>query len=139
MYSWYYLSTLDAVDLDGYDTYTGAVAVGGVTYNKSLRNYGDSPGDTSWVEYNLSYRCKTFEAYIGISDESEPGFNASFTAYLAGAENGFGAKGLGPATLTTLDTSTRLRIRLETATNSVRGIEGNPAWGNARVLCSGKP
>jgi hypothetical protein len=138
VFGWYYLSALSSVDTSDWDVDHEPTTIGGQTFNKSLRVYGEYRGDSSWIDYNVSYRCKTFEASIGVDDQSETGFTGSFTAYLDGAETTFGSKALGPATKVSLDTSARLRLRLEATTTS-NNPEGYLGWGDARVLCSGKP
>ena len=135
VYGWFYLADLDRVDYDG--AYADSWVIGGKTYSKSVGGSGSE--DTDWAEYNLSYRCITLDAWIGIGDDSETGTTADFYVTLDGARTGVGSKGLGPATHLTLDTSTRLRVRLEMDPTNQDFPDGSWAFGNAKVLCSGKP
>nr|WP_281379874.1 NPCBM/NEW2 domain-containing protein [Nocardioides ginsengisegetis] len=144
VYAWYYLSQLDTVDDDSFGS--DSVAVGGKTYSKSVMNSYDSAlandGNIVWGEWNLSYRCKTLNTWVGVADSSESGFGADFTIYVDGAETDLGTKTLGPATATVLDVSTRLRLRLElqgTPDTQKNDLDGYGVYGNAKVLCSGKP
>lgn len=142
VFGWYYLSELERVDYDG--LYPDGATVGGQNYGKSVVSdyYVADDGYDAWAEWNLSYRCKQLEAFIGIDDDAETGFKADFGAYLDGAETSWGEMGLGPATQVTLDTSSRLRLKLEVRPGTGiegSGIDGSGVFGGARVLCSGKP
>ena len=135
VYGWFFLSDLDSVDSDG--GYEGSWSIGGKSYSKSVG--GDGSSATDWIEYNLSYRCITLDAYYGIGDDSQSGTTADFYVTLDGARSFIGSKGLGSATHLTLDTSTRLRVRLEMDPTNADQPDGSWAFGNAKVLCSGKP
>ena len=135
VHQWYFLHDLDEVDDDG--GYADEITIGGRNFPKSVIGGGSS--DTDWIDYNLSYRCITFEAFIGIGDNSETGTTATFYVTLDGARSSVGSKGLGQATKVTLDVATRLRIRLEMDPTNNDYPSGYWAFGDARVLCSGKP
>jgi hypothetical protein len=132
---WFYLHDLSYVDRDG--GFADQWAIGGKNYGKSVG--GDGSSDTDWIEYNLSYRCTTFEAYIGIGDDSESGTSADFYLTLDGERTLVGSKGLGSASLITVNTATRLRIRLEMDPTNPSEPDGSWVFGNARVLCSKAP
>ena len=135
VYGWFFLADLDAVDSDG--GYADSWVIGGKTYGKSVGGNGSS--STDWIEYNLSYRCISLDAYIGIGDDSETGTTADFYVTLDGARESVGSQGLGPASHLVIDTSTRLRVRLEMDPTNADAPDGSWAFGNARVLCSGRP
>ena len=135
VYAWYYLSDLQSVDSDG--GYPGSFTMGGKTYSKSVG--GDGNTVTDWIEYNVSYHCAELSAWIGISDYSETGTTADFYVTVDGARSLLGSKGLGTPSHVTVDTSTRLRIRLEMDPTNNDGPRGYWAFGNAKVLCDRKP
>lgn len=142
VFSWYYLTDGSAVD--SYWMETGPVTIGGQGHPKSVYGYsyaGDY-GRAAWVEYNLSYRCKSVNAKIGVDDDAESGFRAKFYILLDGAETGLGQLGLGPAKEVTVDSASRLRVRLEVRPgDGIPGseIDGSPSFGDVRGLCSGRP
>lgn len=134
VFAWYNLADHEAVNSRYWGE--GPVSVGGINYIESV--YSAVWGTSSWGEYNLSYRCHTFRADIGVDDESETGYEAAMSANLDGAEHSFGTLRLGRATRVTLDVQSRLRIRLN-VTPLDSDLEGWGVFGNAAVLCSGNP
>lgn len=140
VFAWYYLTDGEHVDESGStfsSPYSGSVAIGGKTYPKSI--YAPVGETAKWREYNLSYRCKTVESFIGVTDDSETGFGAVFSAQLDGSSTSFGQLGLGPAKKVSLDTTSRLRIRLEFRAGDGVTSSGEAAFGDARALCSAEP
>lgn len=142
VHAWFYLADLPMVDSDRFTT--GSRTIGGTTYPRSAYNKSDFWWNHKpWGEWNLSYRCRTFKATIGIHDESASGYKVGFVSYLDGAETKHGSKGLGEGADITFDVASILRIRLEDQyiagpTGSGSGY-GWGVWGDARVLCKGKP
>jgi hypothetical protein len=143
VFGWFYLSELEMVDEEGFED--DAATIGGKSYVKSVMNWDDSDlryGYTPWAEWNVSYRCKSLNAQIGVDDDSETGMKVGFSVYLDGAETDLGEKGLGPASAIDIDTSDRLRVKVAVRAGSGiedSDIDGYGVFGNAKVLCSGKP
>lgn len=86
----------------------------------------------------MSYRCKTFEAYIGLADSSKSGAGANFSVLLDRDETALGDKGLGTATKVSIDTSGRRRLELQVL-HYQDGATDTSGFASARVLCAGKP
>lgn len=142
VFRWYYLSELEPVATKRFGD--GDATIGGTTYPKSVMNRDSFWWEANpWGEWNLSYRCKTFEATIGLDDQSKTGYQVGFVSYVDGAETSWGVKCLGPGTPVTSDVSSALRLRLEdqyvSGSAGSGPAEGVGVWGNARVLCSGRP
>ncbi len=142
VFAWYYLPENYAVDSEYMDP--GSVTIGGTGYPKSIYAWGSSGrrGRTAWAEYNISYRCKAVNAKIGVDDQAETGFRAKFYMLLDGAETSLGQLGLGPAKDVTVDSASRLRLRVEVRPGDGipdSDIDGSAAFGDLRALCSGKP
>ncbi len=76
----------------------------------------------------------------GPSDESESGVRRAVSARVDAAQYSLGTALLGPAKRVTLNVKGGLRLRLETGVSTgTQHADGAAAFGNARLLCSGKP
>lgn len=145
VYGWYFLSDEKAVadqSNDGSYPYIGRLTAGGTKYPNSV-SFGSYTSawdwdEPSWIEYNVSYRCVTLKASLGIDDSSETGTNATFYVSVDGARSSVGTKGLGPATEVSVDVTNALRVRLEGIPNS-SGLYGYGGFGDAQVLCTSAP
>lgn len=142
VYGWYHLSGLEKVESVRFDE--GAANIGGVHYSRSVFNRDGFWWDYQpYGEWNLSYRCIEFRAAIGLGDTSSSDGRVAFRATVDGADTNLGTKQIGPATPVSLDVRHRLRIRLTDV--YVAGPESGDeddllgVWGNARVLCAGRP
>ena len=131
VFSWYYLYDLDSVD--SLDFTRGSTSIGGNPYTKSVYGRQYSSG---YVEYNLSYRCKTFAASLGLDDDSDTDARYQLVSALDGAAVNHGVFAPGVATAVTRDTRSVFRIKLS---YSRTGDYGYPTFGDARVLCAGAP
>ena len=142
VYAWYFLTDGSPVDSDRVGE--GSATIGGTDYSKSLvgSTFAGSNGDSIFAEYNVSYRCKSVNMKVGVSDSAETGFKVKFFVLLDGAETSLGQLGLGPAKEVTVDSSSRLRARFEVRPGDgipSSGIDGRPVFGDVRALCSDKP
>lgn len=142
VYRWYYLSQLDYVDQERFDE--GSDVIGGTSYSRSVFNAVDFWWNHEpYREWNLGYRCATFQASIGLSDESDSEGVVGFRATVDGADTEFGSKSIGAATPVSLDLSAHLRLRLTDVYVSGPASSGNGhfwgVWGNAKILCAGSP
>ncbi|MBS43602.1 MAG: hypothetical protein CMH83_10665 [Nocardioides sp.] len=140
VYGWFYAADQQPVAVSWSDWDDLPRTIGGVRYSKSVGTdaYYFSDGDVEWGDYNLSYRCKTFTAQVGLDDESETGAKADFYVTLDDARTRVASgKGLGAATSVTMDVASRLRIRLEV--EAVTQYDAVATFGDAKFLCRGKP
>lgn len=138
LYSWYALTTSNAVD-GSYDMDSGRVDIGGETFLNAVYVNDYYPGEGYWAEWNLSYKCLQFASAYGLDNDSQSGSSASFSYALDGVSSPLENKGLGPASRTTVDVATRLRLRLGTSVLS-DGLEYvYPAFAAPQVLCSSNP
>ena len=145
VYGWYFLTDRDPVD-DHSQTGSYPMEIsltsGGKRFPRSMV-FGSYTSSwewnyPSWAEYNLSYRCLTLKASLGIDDGSETGTNATFFVSVDGARSAVGTLGLGPAAEISVDVSNSLRIRLEGVPNS-RDLYGRGGFGDPQVLCKAAP
>lgn len=132
VFSWYYLHDLSSVASDKMSR--GSVSIGGAPYTKSIVASGQF--SAGYAEYNLSYRCKTFAAALGLSDKSDTDARYQMVSSLDGAEVNHGTFAPGLAAGITRDTRSVFRIKLS---YSRTGDYGYPTFGDARVLCAGTP
>lgn len=131
---WLYLDDLNQVE--GYLYEFSTASVGANTYTRGL--YGQS----WWTKtfngvYNLSYKCSTFVAGIGLDNESPGGAKAQFLTRIDGVEKNLGGVlGVGTGRAVKVDVSGSFRLTVE-----ARTVAGEPTaiFGNARILCSGTP
>jgi len=133
VYQWYFLTPYDRVDSSGFGE--DSRTIGGTRYEYS--GYG-SCCTADWGEYNVSYRCVTFRANIGVDDNSQTGMRATFAVSADGASTPLGTRGLGPATLVEIDVTAILRVRMSISYPSTT-YDGYGVFGNPRVLCAGEP
>lgn len=140
VYGWYYLSDRDRVDSLRFDD--GSAFIAGTPYSHSVFNSSDFWWEAKpWGEWNLSYSCTTFDASIGLDDESETGFKVGFRSWADSVERSHGIMTTGQApTRVTFDVTGVFRLRLQD--EYVAGSSGSGSgygwgvWGDARVLCA---
>jgi hypothetical protein len=142
VYQWYYLSDLDHVEADRFGN--GSAEIGGHNFSRSVMNAWDFWWEHEpYGEWNLGYKCVTFTASIGLTDNSTSAGKVEFRATTDGQETSYGTKSIGPATPLTLPVKGILRLRLTDV--YVEGPTGSGdgsfwgAWGDAKILCSAKP
>jgi len=146
VYGWFYLADLDTVNSSRNWSSMGTVTMGAKNQTHSvgsLWSYGSFGGWTGGsAEYNLSYRCTTLRATIGIPDTS--GTKASWGFQVTVDDT------TGPDTYVGLGQPKQLQVDLRngfrlTLTND--RIDGDPwqdyqadaVWGHAQLLCLGRP
>ncbi|MEZ0579849.1 NPCBM/NEW2 domain-containing protein [Nocardioides sp. MH1] len=133
VYQWYYLTSYAMVDDSG--SSEGSATIGGHRYEYSVHG---TCCTADWAEYNVSYRCATLRADIGIDDDSETGMRATFSMSADGARTPLGTRGLGPSARVDVDIQSILRVRLTMEYPST-DYDGYGVFGNPRVLCAGEP
>ena len=131
---WLYLDDLEEVDGYGFESIE-SVGVGATTYTRGLVSYQSSGGYET--EYNLSYKCTSFVAGIGLNNTSRTGSKAKLSVSLDGVDITLAkAQGIGTGKSVKLDVTGTFRLALKTS--SIVGTPG-AVFGNARILCSGTP
>ena len=131
---WLYLDDLEEVDGYGFESIE-SVGVGATTYTRGLVSYQSSGGYET--EYNLSYKCTSFVAGIGLNNTSRTGSKAKLSVSLDGVDTTLAkAQGIGAGKAVKLDVTGTFRLALKTS--PIVGTSG-AVFGNARVLCSGTP
>jgi hypothetical protein len=139
-YKYYYLSDLDMVNVAPPQAYSMPVTMGGQTYYHSLQFYMNGNytfSDTTTAEYNMSYKCTTFVATVGIDDQSLSGSAATDQVLADGALLGSTSVGMGRGVPVQYDIQGVFRLAVTSLTTTPNDLY--PDWGDARVLCSGKP
>jgi hypothetical protein len=110
-------------------------SVGATTYTRGLKTRQTS--GSRETEYNLSYKCTSFIAGIGLSNASATGSKAKLSAGLDGVDVTLAkSQGVGTGKAVQLDVTGTFRLALKF--NPIAGYSG-AVFGNARVLCSGTP
>jgi hypothetical protein len=131
---WLYLDDLEEVDGFGFNAIE-SVGVGATTYTRGLVTYLNS--SRYETEYNLSYKCTSLIAGVGLSNTSRTGSKAKLSVGLDGVDVTLAAaQGVGTGKAVKLDVTGTFRLALK-----FNPIVGSSAavFGNARVLCSGMP
>lgn len=138
---WHYLSDLQIVSGSFYCTDLGPVEINGANYLHSVfTNCGIThAGDSGSLDYNLARKCKTFNATLGLRDDSDPNVAVTLTVAADGATLRSADEALGEATSVTTNISGHLRLTIgyvlgTDESNSHNGL--HPAFGNARILCA---
>ena len=121
---------------------SGAYQVNGVTYAHSISvGTGDyCSSSSSTVQYNLERQFNSFQATIGLTDQSPATAKVEFDVYLDGNKIFTGVFGLGQSQKINLSVSNGLRLRLdatpiEPSTGSCPGYT-TAVWGDAEVFVS---
>jgi hypothetical protein len=140
VYGWYHLSDLERVSSNRFGPQLG-VSIAGTSYSRAIGNrdsffWARAP----YAEYNLSFRCTRFEATAGLSDLSASNLKVRMTTAVDSTEQDHGIFGLGQKTNVAVDTAGAFRLKVQN--HYVSGTDssaGKGIWGNARILCMGKP
>jgi hypothetical protein len=147
VYGWYYLSDLAPTSSSkNWDKTGRTINMGGTPQRNSLRSLWSAASFGGWstgfAEYNLSYRCRTFEAIVGVNDEAGTNAQWSFQTFADGEEVEHGFVGLGYPVSISRDVTSAFRLRVENdrlAGDPYQDYRADAVWGAARVLCAGKP
>lgn len=135
VFKYYYLSDLPTVSDDGIES-EGAVAVAGTTYYHSV-DIGAWWG-TSYGEWNLSYKCTQFNTTVGPTDSTSVTYSSHNVVLLDGTEVNATDNTVGHSSPVTVDTTGSFRLRIE-STYAKQASFQDVGWGDAKILCSGKP
>ena len=133
VWSWYDIA---GTDVDERGAYTGTVKIGGETFERSV--YFSDWTNPYWADFNVSYKCTTFRATIGLDDDSKTGAERSFSLGVDSSTVSFGTRGIGMGLLVSADITDANRIRLNATANGNTQY-GYPAYGNPQVYCSTAP
>lgn len=138
VYRWYVLSTLGGVASSG-DARYDAITMAGQFFFQSVLLEGDDR-DTSWVDYNASYKCSTFQATVGVADTADAGTTVHHSFLVDSTEVASADTVLGKTAPVQVDISGAFRVRLQSQF-TIPGSSDytNAGWGNARMLCRGDP
>jgi len=146
-FAWFHLSALLPVARSkNWDESIDSVAMGGRQFPDtvgslfSAGSYGGWP--TGSADYNLSYRCTTFAATIGINDEAGSAASWDFITGLDGAETDQGWVSLARPKSLEVDVTGVFRLSLRNVRldgDPWQDYEADALWGSARLLCSGTP
>jgi hypothetical protein len=148
VHRWYYLADLEpiATEIEGRPGgctggctgfYEGAVDIGGRRYSRSWIMRVDDDGDRSTTTYNASKKCRTFDATVGITDDSDTS-TGGFTINLGGDDIDLAEVSTGTGAAVSTDLRGVFRI-VVASFNTGDGEDIDTAWGDARMLCRGKP
>lgn len=133
VYAWYRL--VDQTPMASTSFFGGAQTIGGVLHEDS-ESVSLTARSAAFVEYDLGYRCRLLRTTIGPSDDSSDGFSARFTAKVDDARPIDMALAKGSSWFETAEISGGQTLRLSSF--AVAGT-GTAAWGDAEVLCVGRP
>jgi hypothetical protein len=100
--------------------------------------YGYYWSNSVWADYNVSYKCTTFRAVIGMDDDSSTGAIRKFTLGVDSTSVELGSRGIGAGLTVSVDITDANRIRLG-ATSNGNDVDGYPAYGTPQVYCSIAP
>lgn len=135
VFKYYYLSDLKTVSDDGIES-EGAVTVAGTTYFHSV-DIGAWWG-TSYGEWNLSYKCTQFNTTVGPTDSTSVTYSSHNAVLLDGTEVNATDNTVGHSSPVTVDTTGSFRLRIESTYEKQASFQ-DVGWGDAQILCSGKP
>lgn len=133
VYAWYRL--IDQTPLASTSFFGGAQSLGGTVYEDS-EAVALAPRTAAYVDYDLAYRCSLLRVALGPTDDSSDGFNAGFTAKVDDARPIDEVLAKGATWSGTADISGGQTLRLRSFAITA---QGTAAWGDAEVLCMGRP
>lgn len=133
VYAWYRL--VDQNPLASTSFFGGAQPIGGTVYEDS-ESVALAPRTAAYVDYDLGYQCRLLRTTFGPTDDSADGFSARFTAKVDDARPIDMVLAKGATWSETAEISGGQTLRLTSF--AVTG-EGTAAWGDAEVLCVGRP
>lgn len=152
VFKYYYLADLDPTNevienrpgnctggCTGFHSGSGRIA--GVTYSHSWITDVVSDGSRSLTEWNASYKCMTLVGTVGL-DDSSPTTTVAYTLSIGGDDIPLGSAATGSSVKISQDITGVFRIDLaasDTAGRPYGSPHSTAVWGNARMLCSGKP
>jgi hypothetical protein len=131
--AWYYLHDLDVIESSG-RAYGESTTLAGKTYYHPVfvhPYYG-----TAHLTYNLSYKCSRFDATVGNDDSSSATAASHNTVALEGNEVAVADTAPGHSYHFSVDTTGSFRL---TVASAIVGTSTYVGWGDARILCAGKP
>lgn len=118
-----------------FDVEEGSVEIDGELYESSIYAEGPSytlPGDLAYWEYNLGRDWESFEAVVGLLDNSSFEQRGRFRIILDGSEIWKKDLEFGQAEEVSINVSDGLRLRLEVVSLEEGAI--GLGWGSARLL-----
>lgn len=146
VYQWFSLADLSPTTRSKNFVTQGTVALGGQSIAKTV---GPLWAHGGWgglkagnAEYNLSYRCTTFQATVGVPDTS--GRKASWGFHVAADDVALADTYAVLAKPQRLNLDVTGAFRLVLSNDRITGdpyqdYEGDASWGAARILCLGQP
>lgn len=133
VYRWRYLEDIEPVE--GYAS-GGAVTVAGLAYTRSVYQEWGWTGDDGYADFNLSKKCRRFEATLGLDDSSFSGSSASFVSSTDGVVRDDRSLAFGQSARVSFETVDYLRLRLYSKRlGTDNSGTAYTAWGNARISC----
>lgn len=133
VYAWYRLVDQPALAPTSY--FGGPQSIGGTVYEDS-ESVALTSRTAAFVEYDLGYACRLLRTTFGPSDDSADGFTARFTAKVDDARPIDMVLAKGSTWSETAEISGGQTLRL---TSFAASGDGTAAWGDAEVLCLGRP
>lgn len=141
VYRWFVMDADNAVDYDSFWLEAGPLDIGSRHFTQAIWYDGAYSGEPIIpVAWNLSYKCTTFSASIGLGNDSATDGTGYFSYSLDGATTDLGARGLGDPMDVVADVTSRMRITLNlSGLNAGSGDATYPAVAGPQVLCHGDP
>ena len=138
VYQWFYVSDLPLARVAQGEWSAGPMTIGGVSYPHSVHGFGTNLGTIDWGDYLINQKCVSLSASIGLDDSSGSGARGEIVVGLNNESTSLGEVGRGAARPVTVDITNQVSLRLEVRLAS-DGRTVVPGFGNARVLCFGRP
>lgn len=133
VYAWYRL--VDQDPLASTSFFGGPQSISGTVFEDSV-SVSLTADTAAYVDYDLDYRCRLLRTTLGPADESADGFTARFTAQVDDARPIDVVQAKGSSWSETAEISGGASLRLSSFAAAGAGVA---AWGDAEVLCLGRP
>jgi len=137
IFTWTYLADLEPVSTGSFSS-TGSAAVAGTTYPFSAILFVSRNTKVSSAEYNLGYKCKTFEATVGLRDDTQTGVRAKMLTGVDSAmvDHGQFQPGMAKTIRQDVTSGFRMKIEAQYIAPTDRYGDARAVFGNARILCT---
>ncbi|WP_183097766.1 NPCBM/NEW2 domain-containing protein [Nocardioides pelophilus] len=148
VYRWFYLADLTPIETEiegrpggctggctGF--HDDSIDIAGRSYPRSWVMRLDDDGDRSTSTWNASRKCRSFDATVGLTDDSGT-TNGRFTINLGGDDIELATVPTGTGSKVTTDLRGVFRFVIA-ASNEGPGTDADSGWGDARLLCNGRP